>query len=116
MQKMQEHNLEKCTIPDFPQQHFYYLEKSLGQRKSTQTIGVPGKTEKLLITSKVTTNFFRTIRDALENVKNAGVLALDARLKEPIGDYSVRYSTQAVVPGNSLSLSLPARMGARLRA
>ncbi len=34
------------------------LENAVGSRKSTQAIGAPSKTEKLLITNKVTTNFF----------------------------------------------------------
>ncbi len=35
----------------------FNLENAVGSRKSTQAIGAPSKTEKLLITSKVTTNF-----------------------------------------------------------
>jgi len=37
--------------------YYLNLETSVGSRKSTQALGAPGKTEKILITNKVTTNF-----------------------------------------------------------
>jgi hypothetical protein len=55
--------LSHCLLILSPQKATFYPQiplkshKSVGSRKAAQSIGVPGKPEKTLITSKVTTSF-----------------------------------------------------------